>query len=194
MCLWNRLFGNTVTPSESQLKRGYPPMPKPIPPPPPRPETDEERLARQEREQVEEDARDKLLRRNALQQRFRRLLEKIDYSVYDEPYDQLGFGEADQQAGDIVEAVNNIVDLGVRLGVWDQGMRVGKAFADSARKEIAALLYAGLRQEITRFLCKRIMLAGVDAVFVNEAYDRYDRYHGDDTAYDEYDSPAEDDE
>jgi len=157
------------------------PEPGAVPsPPPPREETDEER-----------EASDRQRRREAVLQRLIRLLEKIDYENDEEPYGQLNGDDALRQAGEIVAAANHIVMAGDHLCVWPHG--TDKQLGEVTQKALVAHLYAGLRTDANRVLCRFLTGIGVPQDFVDEALDAVEGYGPDDSAFDDYDEPDEED-
>jgi hypothetical protein len=172
-----------------------------VPPPKP-PLTEEERqaLLKIEQEQREwehaewlkEEARNKARRiRRAVRQRLVRLLAKIDYGVSDDPYHPLSMVDATEHARKIVIAANNIIDAGTTLEVWSRGTVLH--LGGSATDTIAALLYAGLRQEVTRNVRDWLMANGIPEDFVFTAFDEYEEYDPNNFEYDRY-GPEEDED
>jgi len=56
-----------------------------------------------------------------------------------------------------------------------------------AAKNVAALLYAGLRQQVTIFLCELLENSGVSEEFTDAAFDAYEGCGDGDEEFDEYD-------
>lgn len=172
------------------------PVPEaPVPSPPLPPETEEEREVRLEREAAQrEQEHARWLEEAAMKKaktlrlgvwlRLVRLMEKIDYEVRDDAYLRLNMGEAGENATAIVEAVNNIVDAGLALAVWPPES-VGH-LGEPAAKTIRALLYTGLRQEVTRNIRQWLLAEGMPEDFLFSAFEAYGPYEPDDFVYDEY--------